>query len=164
MTVLYVVHGTIGGYAREDAACSTVYGVYTDAVVAKRVATVAGGKVDTVELDYVALGYAATAAELGLPINNSKPAKTAAQHFDALYQAIATSKNYVKPEHATMGGMWTVSRYANGEWFAGMMDEGYSRYIGRKVNDQVVWRVNDYYPKALEFCDITEEEFLKVTV
>ena len=43
MTTLYVVHGTRGGFAREDSQQSHVIGVYTDETVATRVARVAGG-------------------------------------------------------------------------------------------------------------------------
>lgn len=162
MATLYVVHGTIGGYAREDDARSTVYGVYTDPTAAKKVATVTHGQVETVELDYVAPGYVNSAAELGIPINKPAPAKTAAQHFDELYKKIATRKNYVEPSYRTVGGMWTTSSYKNGDWFAAMMDEGYSRYLGKKVNGKVVWRVEDRYPNPLVFFNITEEQFLEI--
>jgi len=57
--ILYVVHATQGGFAREDAARSIVLGAYIDHGQALRVrlAHGAGAEVTEVQLDFVPPGY-----------------------------------------------------------------------------------------------------------
>lgn len=57
--ILYVVHGTIGGFAREDVPVSTIIGVYTDEAVAKKVRSAAscGARIEPVTLDKIHAGH-----------------------------------------------------------------------------------------------------------
>ena len=48
--------------------------------------------------------------------------------------------------------------------FAGMSDGGYYRFIGKKVDGKVVWRVNETYGPngtVYEFCSIDELTFIE---
>ena len=84
--------------------------------------------------------------------------------FEELYRKIADRKNYIQPNYPRMDN-WAVDRYENGEYFAGMSDAGYCRWVGRMSEDcKVMWRVNDYYPKPLEYSGITAEEFEALTI
>lgn len=64
MTTLYVVHGTIGGYAREDALQSSIQGVYDNKVTAKRVASLTHSTVSEVEFNRVSPTIKAMAKEI----------------------------------------------------------------------------------------------------
>lgn len=64
--VQYIVAGTIGGYAREDADQVVVYGVFTDQAIANKMKLVTGGKVYPVVLDAIPPGYYQTMKELNL--------------------------------------------------------------------------------------------------
>lgn len=67
MPKLYVVHYTIGGYAREDADQTIAAGVYTDirlATVHKMVCS--GGQITELDLDVLPRGVIAAANEMGL--------------------------------------------------------------------------------------------------
>jgi hypothetical protein len=81
--------------------------------------------------------------------------------FERAYSSIATSKNYVKPTYARMDG-WAVDRYEQDDgWFAGMMDAGYSRFVGQRDSaGSVIWRVDEsYINKRLMYYGITPDEF-----
>lgn len=84
--------------------------------------------------------------------------------FDEIYRKIATPKNYIQPNHPRMDN-WAVDRYEAGEWFAGMSDAGYCRWVGQfDVNGRVVWRVDDCYPRPLTYSGITVDQFEALTV
>lgn len=53
---LYVVHGVIAGYTREDPKNSKIYGVFTDSRTAAKVASVNNGEISQVELNFVSPG------------------------------------------------------------------------------------------------------------
>jgi hypothetical protein len=57
---------------------------------------------------------------------------------------------------------WSVDIYKDGDWFAGMTDAGYCRYVGKKVDGKVAWRVDEAYGNPYRFDSITEEQFLTV--
>lgn len=88
--------------------------------------------------------------------------------FQEVYRLIVDNGNYIQP--ILPGGYlgmdnWASDRYEMGEWFAGMADAGYSRWIGRRDSEgNVLWRVNDYYPAPLEYAGITVEEFESLDV
>ena len=167
MTTLYVVHGTRGGFAREDSQQSHVIGVYTDETVATRVARIAGGQVDTVTLDHVAPGYLASAREMGTPIE--QPAsETALQHFDRVWRALAIPANHVPVLGKGRMNNWSVDRYERADGFyAGMSDAGYYKYVGLRVDGKFQWRVscdNTQPGDELRYDSISREDFLKVKV
>jgi hypothetical protein len=54
--IVYVVHSTISGYAREDPKNSHVTGVYEDENLAKNLAKVTQGRVTAIQLNHVARG------------------------------------------------------------------------------------------------------------
>ena len=66
--ILYVVHNTVGGYAREDAARSIIDGAYTDADTARKISLITGGTVEPVEVDYIPLGYEQAMHRLGIKL------------------------------------------------------------------------------------------------
>ncbi len=80
--------------------------------------------------------------------------------FQELFGRIATRKNFIEPHYPQ--STWSVDLYEADDWFAGMSDAGYCRYVGRKVNGKVAWRVDEIYGKPYRFDSITEEEFLTV--
>ncbi|MBI6883137.1 hypothetical protein [Pseudomonas putida] len=65
---LYIVAGTIGGFAREDAAVPSVAGAFTDEQVAKKVASVTHGQVIPVELDVIKPGILESLKAFGFKI------------------------------------------------------------------------------------------------
>ncbi len=70
---LYVVHHTIGGYAKEDPNVSNVCAVLTDFEAAKKLKTVIGygATITEIELDRISQGYIETLKELlGYEYNN----------------------------------------------------------------------------------------------
>ena len=71
-SILYVVHNTTSGYAREDSAMSSVAGVYTDADVADKVrkAVGSGATVTQVELNKVHPGYVNFLQAMGFDTND----------------------------------------------------------------------------------------------
>ena len=167
MTTLYVVHGTRGGFAREDSQQSHVVGVYTDETVATRVARIASGRVDTVTLDHVAPGYLASAREMGTPIE--QPAsETALQLFDRIWRAIAVPANHVLTPGADRRNNWSVDRYERADGFyAGMSDAGYYKYVGLRIDGKFRWRVSCDHSQPgdeLRYDSISREDFLKVKV
>jgi hypothetical protein len=84
--------------------------------------------------------------------------------FEEVYRIIATRKNYVQPNYPRMDS-WAIDLYERADgMFAGMSDAGYSRWVGKKVDGKVVWRVSDYYPKPLEFSGISVDEFKTLSV
>lgn len=166
MSTLYVVHSTAGGFAREDASQSCVEGAYTDPAVARKVAAISGGKVAEVVVDAVPPGYVATAQEMGFPFTPpSHPALL--EKFESLYQTVADRKNYVRPAHPQMDG-WSVDRYErNDGYFAGMTDAGYYKFVGRKLNGKVLWRVSCAYNQPgdeLRFDAISKGDFLTLEI
>lgn len=70
ITTLYVVAGTIGGFAREDASEVSVKGVFTDKPMAEKVALVSHGKVFPVELDNIMPGYLQAFEAFGIKLDN----------------------------------------------------------------------------------------------
>lgn len=64
--MLYIVAGTIGGYAREDADQVVVYGAFMDQTIANKMKLVTGGKVYPVVSDAISPGYYQTLKELKL--------------------------------------------------------------------------------------------------
>lgn len=86
------------------------------------------------------------------------------EKFEELYKKIATSDNYVKPNYPRLDN-WAIDSYTSGDYFASMADGGYSRWVGKRSPDgKVLWRVNDYYPKPLEYSGITKEEFESIVI
>lgn len=84
--------------------------------------------------------------------------------FDEVYKKIAVSKNYIKPNYPRMDN-WAVDRYeAENGMFAAMADGGYTRWLGKRIDGKVVWRVSDYYPKPLEYSGISVDEFEALVV
>ncbi len=82
--------------------------------------------------------------------------------FEALYNKIAISKNYIEPTYPRMDN-WSLDRYETADgMFTGTGDAGYSKWVGKRVDGKVVWRVSEYYPKPIEYSGITEENFNKV--
>ena len=65
---LFVVHRTVGGYAREDASSSDVVGLYTDGEVARKIAILAHGQYKEVEVDYIMPGFINAASEFGMTL------------------------------------------------------------------------------------------------
>lgn len=55
--IVYVVHSTIAGYAREDPHNSHVTEVYENEQLAKNIAKVVHGRVSAIELNRVASGH-----------------------------------------------------------------------------------------------------------
>jgi len=159
MTTLYVVHSTTGGFAREDAAQSTVEGAYTDEAVARKVAALVGGWVATVTLNKIAPGYLNAAQEMGILL---RPTSTPLARFEQIYKAVATRENHVRPSHPQMDN-WAVDRYERADgYFAGMMDNGYYKYVGLKIDGKQVWRVSCAYTSpsdALRYDNISCEDF-----
>ncbi len=49
--------------------------------------------------------------------------------FDRIWHNVVHPQNYVQREHPTIGGMWTVDRYRQGEVECMVMDEGWSQMI-----------------------------------
>lgn len=84
--------------------------------------------------------------------------------FEKIYRKIAVTKNYIaKPRSSGMDN-WSMDRWLvqigpEQEIIVGMSDAGYSRWVAMKVSGKIIWRVNDYYPNPLSFCDISEEDF-----
>jgi hypothetical protein len=167
MTTLYVVHGTRGGFVREDNQQSQVIGVYTDETVAAQVARIAGGRVDTVALDHVAPGYLASARELGTPIKQHAP-ETAIQLFDRIWRTLAIPANHVSTQGASRMDNWSVDCYERADGFyAGMTDAGYYKYVGFRIDGKFRWRVscNHSHPgDELRYDNISREDFLKIKV
>ena len=86
--------------------------------------------------------------------------------FDSLYQKIATTKNYVEPipDYCRMDN-WAVDRFRLGDYFTGMADAGYSRWIGRyDSNGKVLWRVTEIYGRPMEYSGISVDEFESLAV
>ena len=65
---VFVVHRTVGGYAREDASSGDVVGVYTDITLAKKVALLARGTWTEVDVDYIWPGIEQLAPEFGITL------------------------------------------------------------------------------------------------
>jgi hypothetical protein len=65
---VFVVHRSVGGYAREDASSSDVVGVYTDGEVARKIALLARGQCKEVEVDYIMPYFINTASEFGMTL------------------------------------------------------------------------------------------------
>ena len=65
---IFVVHNTIGGYAREDAEQSNIVGVFTDETMAKTLARILGANCTEVTLNEVPKGYLSFARELGVKL------------------------------------------------------------------------------------------------
>ena len=61
---LYIVFGSISGFARGDRDEPVVYGAFTDEMTARKVRIVTHGKIKEVELDKVAPGYLSAIKEL----------------------------------------------------------------------------------------------------
>lgn len=79
--------------------------------------------------------------------------------FEEVYRALATQKNYVDVNYPRLDN-WAVDRYERSDGlFAGMSDGGYCRWVGQMVSGKVIWRVNDYYPKPIEYVGIDEQAF-----
>lgn len=55
--IIHVVHSTMGGYAREDAPVSTVYGAYTDVEVAKKMKLICSAAMTSLEVDFIPPGF-----------------------------------------------------------------------------------------------------------
>lgn len=167
MTTLYVVHSTAGGFAREDASQSQVEGAYTDIAVARKVAAISGGRVDTVTLDHVAPGYLASAREMGTPIEQPAP-ETALQLFDRIWRALAVPANHVLTPGASRMDNWSVDRYERADGFyAGMTDAGYYKYVGLRIDGKFQWRVSCDHSQPgdeLRYDNISREDFLKIKV
>ncbi len=166
MTTLYVVHGTRGGFAREDSQQSHVEGAYTDPAVAHKVAAISGGKVAEVVVDRIYPGYVATAQEMGILF--TPPSHSALlEKFETLYRAVATSQHHVCPNHPRMDS-WAVDRYERDDgYFAGMSDAGYHKFVGRKLDGKVLWRVSGDYNQPvteLRFDAISKGDFLALEI
>ena len=88
--------------------------------------------------------------------------------FEKIYRKIAVTKNYIaKPRSSGMDN-WSMDRWLvqigpEQEIIVGMSDAGYSRWVAIKVSGKIIWRVNDYYPNPLSFCDISEVRNWKLT-
>jgi hypothetical protein len=84
--------------------------------------------------------------------------------FEEVYRKIATNKNYIQPNYPRLDN-WAIDRYEAGEFFAAISDGGYRRWVGRYSADgKVLWRVNDYYPKPLEYVGISVDDFESLVV
>lgn len=69
---LFVVHRTVSGYAPEDSDKSDVVGVYTDSVLAQKLALLSHAKVAKIELDFVPAGFKSLAKEIGVDLEQEK--------------------------------------------------------------------------------------------
>lgn len=66
---VYVVHGTMGGFCREDPDVATLYGVYTDSDVAEKIRKVCiGAKVTPIELDEIKPGHRQALEAFGIKL------------------------------------------------------------------------------------------------
>jgi hypothetical protein len=64
-TILYVVHQTVGGFAREDSERSHVVGVFTDASTANKVKLVSHGEITEIKLNHIPAGFLNMIKEFG---------------------------------------------------------------------------------------------------
>lgn len=69
---------------------------------------------------------------------------TDACHIRAVFQRIRAEDNYVKRDHPTIGGMWTVDTWRQGDVEVRLEDEGYTqRVITPDLNVYVTWQGQD---------------------
>ena len=88
------------------------------------------------------------------------------EQFDQIYSAIAQPANYIAPDNtARRMDNWAADRYQKDNWFAGMADGGYSRWVGQlDENGAAVWRVNWGYNRPLTYTDISVDDFARLVV